>query len=154
MTCISTFFSIVNQNLSGFFRGGTRMAGLLTACCDASKVIVPMLGTIIQCKIREEEAAYLSTVVGKSYSIKEKRNMNILQHQINLCSFIYSKPSYFQGCISFNYLRTSTTYLQTNTYMLWTLTTYWYQKFSTKPTKLHRTWNLWEHLKPTVYYST
>ena len=41
------------------------MGGFLTACKDASRVIVPMLDTIIQCKIREDEAAYLSTVKGK-----------------------------------------------------------------------------------------
>ena len=41
------------------------MAGFLTACVDASKVIVPMLDTIIQCKIREEETAYLASVVGR-----------------------------------------------------------------------------------------
>ena len=44
------------------------MAGFLTGCCDASKVLVPMLDTIIQCKIREEEAAYIATLVGKSFN--------------------------------------------------------------------------------------
>ena len=47
-----------------FYRGGTRMGGFLTACDDASQVIVPLLDTIIQCKIREEETAYISTVIG------------------------------------------------------------------------------------------
>ena len=40
------------------------MAGFLTACSDASEVVVPMLDTIIQCKIREDESAYLSTAKG------------------------------------------------------------------------------------------
>ena len=72
---VSFDFIIINtkkkeQNRTNFAcmilsRGGTRMAGFLTACVDASKVIVPMLDTIIQCKIREEETAYLASVVGR-----------------------------------------------------------------------------------------
>ena len=40
------------------------MGGFLTACVDSSEVIIPLLDTIIQCKIREEESSYISTVVG------------------------------------------------------------------------------------------
>ena len=52
------------------------MAGFLTACCDASEVLVPMLDTIIQCKIGEEEAAYISTVTGEKDSTTDLSDSN------------------------------------------------------------------------------
>ena len=40
------------------------MAGFMEACSRASRVIVPMLDTIIQMNIRPDETAYISSAKG------------------------------------------------------------------------------------------
>ena len=42
------------------------MAGFMEACANASRVLVPMLDTIIQMNIRPDESAYISSLKGNS----------------------------------------------------------------------------------------
>ena len=42
------------------------MAGFMEACYNASRVLVPMLDTIIQMNIRPDESAYISSLKGNN----------------------------------------------------------------------------------------
>ena len=44
--------------------GSTRMAGFLDACLQSSKVIVPLLDTIITMKIRPDETSFIGSAKG------------------------------------------------------------------------------------------
>lgn len=59
------------------------MAGFLTACVDGSKVLVP-LDTNIQCKIREDEAAYLSGGAYLKFRNQMPLNTNISKNYLNV----------------------------------------------------------------------
>ena len=42
------------------------MAGFMEACANASRVLVPMLDTIIQMNIRPDESSYISSLNGNN----------------------------------------------------------------------------------------
>ena len=52
------------------------MAGFMEACANASKVLVPLLDTIIQMNIRPDESAYISSLM--------RNNCQLLQAAANL----------------------------------------------------------------------
>ena len=52
------------------------MAGFMEACANASRVLVPMLDTIIQMNIRPDESAYISSLM--------RNNCQLLQAAANL----------------------------------------------------------------------
>ena len=47
------------------------MAGFMEACANASKVLVPLLDTIIQMNIRPDESAYVSSLMRNNCQLQQ-----------------------------------------------------------------------------------